>query len=426
MRKDEYISEVVSGVKSKSARQEIAAELSSHIDELADFYLDRGYNETEAEEKAVSEMGDGEKIGYDMSKLHKTGGIDSRLMSLLILLFNIHITIIVCWKSNNELCIINIIIEALVILAAYATVRSKAKQYSLGGILAVVGIYVLYFGIQNLYYPSAISTYLLYTFKGRIDAFAILPYISNINFSFTIFFASAVFYTIMLVPMIICAVRVGKTGKSFGAFNIRFIRKALKVIMSSFAGIILIILTMILVKTVTYNYPKHNLLLNSFAIAQSDNPCDVFALNKREEESEGFSRDLIQGYTVQRISSANTFTLEVENWSDGYGRYASTDVIPNFKFRQDIREKETEIDEDISYSTIIYEIEIIPTKRYMYLKPFDYTLPSGVETEYWLRTNEEYVVEYSLDNSRIPHSMLEVTIHNREINQSADLVKPTG
>ena len=37
MRKDEYISEVVSGVKSKSARQEIAAELGSHIDELADF-----------------------------------------------------------------------------------------------------------------------------------------------------------------------------------------------------------------------------------------------------------------------------------------------------------------------------------------------------------------------------------------------------
>lgn len=118
--------------------------------------------------------------------------------------------------------------------------------------------------------------------------------------------------------------------------------------------------------------------------------------------------------------------MEVENWSDGYERYASTDVIPNFKFRQDIREKETEIDEDISYSTIIYEIEIIPTKRYMYLKPFDYTLPSGVETEYWLRTNEEYVIEYALDNSKTPQSMLEVTVHNREISQSADLVKPTG
>ena len=36
MRKDEYISEVISGIKSKSARQEIAAELGAHIDELAE------------------------------------------------------------------------------------------------------------------------------------------------------------------------------------------------------------------------------------------------------------------------------------------------------------------------------------------------------------------------------------------------------
>ena len=87
MKKDEYISEVVSGVKSKSARREIAAELGSHIDELADFYLDRGYNETEAEEKAVSEMGDGEKVGYDMSRLHKTlpNGLEILLTALTFL-----------------------------------------------------------------------------------------------------------------------------------------------------------------------------------------------------------------------------------------------------------------------------------------------------------------------------------------------------
>lgn len=37
MKKDEYIAEVISGIKSKSVRREIAAELGSHIDELADF-----------------------------------------------------------------------------------------------------------------------------------------------------------------------------------------------------------------------------------------------------------------------------------------------------------------------------------------------------------------------------------------------------
>lgn len=70
MKKDEYIASAVSRIKNKKAKWETACELAEHIDELTEFYLGRGYNETDAEEKAVEEMGPPETVSEELAKLH--------------------------------------------------------------------------------------------------------------------------------------------------------------------------------------------------------------------------------------------------------------------------------------------------------------------------------------------------------------------
>ncbi len=115
MRKDEYISEVISGVKSKSARQEIAAELSSHIDELKDFYLDRNITDIEAEECAVADMGGPELITDKMSELYKEG-ISRNVLALTVVGIVKIILALVCYKGYYSNGFMNYVACGLIIL----------------------------------------------------------------------------------------------------------------------------------------------------------------------------------------------------------------------------------------------------------------------------------------------------------------------
>ena len=71
MRKDEYISAVISQIQNKKARAEVEREISAHIDDRISYYTDAGWDEETANEKAVEHMGEPEKIGEQMSRLHK-------------------------------------------------------------------------------------------------------------------------------------------------------------------------------------------------------------------------------------------------------------------------------------------------------------------------------------------------------------------
>ncbi|WDV47611.1 permease prefix domain 1-containing protein [Clostridiaceae bacterium M8S5] len=68
--KDSFISTVLSHVKFPSSRKKIQLELESHILDKIDYYVEQGYDEKEAEQMAVKDMGDANSIGKELNKEH--------------------------------------------------------------------------------------------------------------------------------------------------------------------------------------------------------------------------------------------------------------------------------------------------------------------------------------------------------------------
>ncbi|CAM3826536.1 FtsW/RodA/SpoVE family cell cycle protein [Mesobacillus thioparans] len=81
---DHYLSEVMNHIRSKEAKKFVASELEFHLNEVKKEWIGKGMSETEAEEKAVSQMGSPSKLGHEMNKLHKPK-VDWLLIGLLVI-----------------------------------------------------------------------------------------------------------------------------------------------------------------------------------------------------------------------------------------------------------------------------------------------------------------------------------------------------
>ena len=99
MRKEEYIAEAVSKISNRKAKRETEKELAAHIDELIEFYLDRSGSKEEAEEKAVADMGDSEKVSQEMGKLYKGTGCLSRIIKLLLKVCLMILILVLIYKA---------------------------------------------------------------------------------------------------------------------------------------------------------------------------------------------------------------------------------------------------------------------------------------------------------------------------------------
>lgn len=99
MRKDEYIATAVSKISNKKAKRETEKELAVHIDELIDRYVNSGYTAAEAEKKAVSDMGDSEKVSQEMGKLYKGTGCLSRIIKFLLKVCLMILILVVIYKA---------------------------------------------------------------------------------------------------------------------------------------------------------------------------------------------------------------------------------------------------------------------------------------------------------------------------------------
>ncbi len=84
MKKDEYIASAVSKISNRKAKRELEAELEAHIDDLTELYLEQGFAQSEAEEKAVESMGDYLELSREMEQLYKGTGCFSRIIRFLL------------------------------------------------------------------------------------------------------------------------------------------------------------------------------------------------------------------------------------------------------------------------------------------------------------------------------------------------------
>ena len=65
--KDTYITRAIAPIEDADAHEEIALELSAHLDERIEFYKEIGYDDETAEQKAVEDMGAIEAGGEALS-----------------------------------------------------------------------------------------------------------------------------------------------------------------------------------------------------------------------------------------------------------------------------------------------------------------------------------------------------------------------
>ena len=79
-----FLNEVKSQIKSKEAQEFVATELDYHLKESKIKWIERGFTESLAEEKAVKQMGNPIRIGQQLNKIHRPK-VDWLMITLLII-----------------------------------------------------------------------------------------------------------------------------------------------------------------------------------------------------------------------------------------------------------------------------------------------------------------------------------------------------
>lgn len=158
----EYIDNVCDQIRYKPIRNEIAEELTNHLEECKENYIQDGMKENEAEIKAVKQMGDAEKVGKQLNKIHRPK-LDVKL--LLIIGIVLFFSILVALTRANSL---NCDIVELNGMSNYETEQTQMSKYFIGLLLGVGSSILIYFfdyrklnKISNYLYIGATLSLLL-------------------------------------------------------------------------------------------------------------------------------------------------------------------------------------------------------------------------------------------------------------------------
>lgn len=92
---EEFLEEIVSHVKFVFDRDEIKLELKDHMIDKFQYYMEKGYDEEEAEKFTIKDMGDPKEIGLELDKQHNPiiGWIwrITNILATLLIIINIFI-----------------------------------------------------------------------------------------------------------------------------------------------------------------------------------------------------------------------------------------------------------------------------------------------------------------------------------------------
>lgn len=136
----EFLNTVCEQIKYKPIRNNISEELENHIEESKENYIKDGLKEQEAEEKAITQMGDAKEIGKRLNKIHKPK-LDWKLLIILIVLLGFGFLVVFTKTSNIvtdgyesmnffERYIISLIVGSILSICVYFIDYTKMIKYS--------------------------------------------------------------------------------------------------------------------------------------------------------------------------------------------------------------------------------------------------------------------------------------------------------
>ncbi len=153
----EFLNTVCEQIKYKPIRNSISEELENHIEESKENYIEEGMQKEEAEEKAITQMGNAEEIGKKLNKIHKPK-LDWKLLIILIVLLGFGFLVaftretkIVSYKFDFiARYISSAIVGGILSIFIYFIDYTKIKKYS--NIFYIIAtlfmVYSLLFGIK--------------------------------------------------------------------------------------------------------------------------------------------------------------------------------------------------------------------------------------------------------------------------------------
>ena len=416
MKKDEYLEKAISLISNKKAKDEVKAELSSHLDDLIDFYLDRGCTEAEAEEKAVADMGEAEIVAVDLAKLHKgLPGVLSVFLTFLTL-FSVGFFGIACplnigfsgyvyhYNFNAEFAFLGLV---LLMSVLWRKKLHIVKLFILPFVyLAAILGYAFCFDTTPLDgFCSPTVFYAAYLAMGRFESIkAIMNLcVSKIPFAFSVI--SVAFYALILILLFANAVSALRiTRKKYKPKD-----KKISVCISRTLTVLLVAVSLVFTLTypLSFYYRNHNVDtyhivdgedVITVLIAQSDTPKPLAELTYND---------------MYMFSCDNYFGLGIG--SEEY--FSSSPLQEQLSINSYEREKYS-YDEFVSYYIDRVCFEFTPQKEYVYVvfvegDPFYQELKNNYDESLWKKADKEYNF-HSNDKEIYPNSYYSLTVHDKQ------------
>ena len=140
---EHFLQEVTNHIKSKEAKDLVAAELDFHLKQTKNMWIGKGLSEEIAENKAVEQMGSPSKLGQELNKLHKPK-VDWFLLILLVAAMGLGFLPIIALGHTNDLLMNKIIFVTLGIATAIGMMLLDYRKLErLGWLFYTIGILIL-------------------------------------------------------------------------------------------------------------------------------------------------------------------------------------------------------------------------------------------------------------------------------------------
>lgn len=165
---EDYLDSVIPQKISESTKKRLRAEIESHIYDRADFYMEIGYDEDAAFEKAIEQMGEGEEVKTEFESLYNDSTSKAVLLLVSSLLVDLSAVILgfggaAAWSFVLGY-IMHLTFESLLVSACfvcftcftihYAYMRNKPKKLKAIGFANMIMSLLTVFA-NSVYWPFA-------------------------------------------------------------------------------------------------------------------------------------------------------------------------------------------------------------------------------------------------------------------------------
>ena len=224
--KDTYITRAIAPIEDADAQEEIALELSAHLDERIEFYKEIGYDDETAEKKAIEDMGDPEPVGESLSKLHPKEWVGLAVLALLPLPFVPFLLFLLTLFFSIDAGLFPASLEALLLIYLLALSRYGQKRGNRFLCAAPVCVFILsgcWTMVQGASSDcSALVIIMACLLTGDFTCLRTFPVVGDITVAPWLHYATVGFYFFLFLWLLASFISVCRMKKSFyGRFTKR-------------------------------------------------------------------------------------------------------------------------------------------------------------------------------------------------------------